>query len=420
MRAEFPERLNFLFEPHRYKVAYGGRGAAKSWNFARALIIQGTQRPLHTLCARETQKSISDSVHKLLADQIELLNLGYHYRVEKARIIGLSQETDFFFAGLKHNVSNIKSAEAVDVAWIEEAQATTAHSWKTIIPTIRKPGSEIWASYNPDLESDATHQMFVVKPPPPDSVVVKLTWRDNPWFPDVLRKEMEHMRDTDPDGFHHVWEGNCINITAGAVYAKQLREMDAAGRVTRVPYDSTRPVHTFWDLGVDDSTTIWFVQAFPFEYRVIDYLEGSGEGLPYYLRMLQERRYVYGTHYLPHDGRARQLGTGKSIEELMRAAGYRVQIVQRLSLADGINAARTIFPQVWFDGEKCADGLNALRHYRFGDKEELGVRTKEPIHDWSSHAADAFRYFAVGIKQPKPQQAQTPQRPRAPITSAWS
>ena len=229
MQAQFPEALDFLFERHRYKVAYGGRGAAKSWNFARALAIQGVQRPLHILCARETQKSIADSVHKLLADQIEALNLGAHYRVEKARIIGLTQETDFFFAGLAHNVSNIKSAEAVDICWIEEASATSSHSWKTLVPTIRKEGSEIWVSYNPDLETDATHQMFVVKPPPPGAVVRKVTWRDNPWFPAVLRAEMEHLRATDPDAYNHVWEGCTINIHAGAIYANELRALDADG-----------------------------------------------------------------------------------------------------------------------------------------------------------------------------------------------
>jgi len=338
--------------------------------------------------------------------------------VEKARIIGLAQETDFFFAGLRHNVANIKSAEAVDVAWIEEAQFTSLSTWQTLVPTIRKERSEIWLSYNPELVTDCIHQTFVVKQPPPGSIVRKVTWRDNPWFPGVLKREMEHLRETDYDAYLHIWEGNPVNITAGAVYAKQLREMDAAGRVTRVPYDQARPVHTFWDLGVDDSTSIWFVQAFPFEYRMIDYLEGEGEGLPFYLRQLQSRGYIYGTHHLPHDGRARQLGTGKSVQELMTAAGHKVSIVPKLSLADGINAARTIFPQVFFDGEKCADGLNALRHYRFGEREELGVKTHEPIHDWASHGADAWRYFAVGIKAPK-KAPPAPERRRAPI-SAWS
>lgn len=418
MTAEFPEKLSCLWDDWRYLVLYGGRGGTKSWNVARWLVLEAVRRQIRVLCTRETQKSISDSVHKLLTDQISLLGLQGSYRIERSKLY-TTTGSEFIFAGLKHDPGALKSYEAVDICWVEEAQNVTARSWDVLIPTIRKPGSQIIVTFNPDLESDATYQRFV-KNPPPNAKVVKIGWEDNPWFPDVLRQEMEHCKATDIDAYHHIWGGNCVNILKGAVYAAQLREVDAQGRVTRVPYDPTRPVNTFWDLGVDDSTTVWFVQAFPMgEYRLIDYLEGSGEGLPYYLKELQQKGYVYGTHYLPHDGRARQLGTGKSIEELMRIAGMRVQIVPKLSVADGINAARTIFPNCWFDGEKCKDGLQALRHYRYGEKEELGVKTKEPVHDWASHGSDAFRYFAVGVRTPKPQQSAAVQRPRAPL-SAWS
>jgi phage terminase large subunit len=412
VEAQFPDKLQFLFERHRYKVAYGGRGGAKSWGFARALLIQGASRPLRILCARETQKSIADSVHKLLSDQIPVLGLRQYYRIEKARIIG-SNGTEIIFAGLKHNIDNIKSLEACDIVWVEEAHTVSRASWDKLIPTIRKDGSEVWISFNPELETDCTFQRFVVTPPP-NAKVVKINWRDNPWFPKVLLEEMEALKEKDPDGYNHIYEGCCLSMLEGAVYAKQLREVDAQGRITRVPYDATKPVQTFWDIGVDDATSMWFVQPVAFEFRLIDYLEGTGEGLPYYLKQLQSRPYIYGTHHLPHDGRARQFGTGKTIEELMRVAGHKVSIVPRISPADGINAARTIFGQCWFDGEKCADGLQALRHYRYGEKEELGVKTKEPVHDWASHAADAFRYFAVAIKQPqsKPPASYRPATPR--------
>ena len=418
VRAEFPEKLQFLFRPHRYKVAYGGRGAAKSWNFARALLTEGMNRKLHILCARETMKSIQDSVHKLLCDQISALGLAFFYHVEKARIYG-DNGTDFVFSGLRHNVEHIKSAEAIDICWVEEAQTTSKHSWDVLVPTIRKDGSEIWVSYNPDLETDATHQMFVVKEPPPGAVVVKMTYRDNPWFPEVLKTEMEFSRANDPDGYNHIWEGACINIHAGAVYAAELRAMDAEGRVTKVPYDRTRPVHTFWDLGWADFTAVWFAQAFPFEYRFIDYMDGSQFNLKHYLEQMQRKGYVYGTDYLPHDARAKHLGTGRSVEELMREAGRRVQIVPQLSIADGINAARTIFPQSFFDAEKCADGLQYLRRYRYGEIKTLGVPTREPLHDDASHAADAFRMAAVALKTPKKALPMPDHKPRQPL-SAWS
>jgi phage terminase large subunit len=416
VNAEFPRALEFLFRPARYKVAYGGRGGAKSWGFARALLIQGSQKPLRILCARENQNSIAESVHQLLEDQIAALHLGDSYQVQKATILG-ANGTQFTFAGLKHNINNIKSLESYDIVWVEEAHSVSRTSWEKLIPTIRKEGSEIWVSFNPELTTDDTYQRFVAAPPP-GAQVVKINWRDNPWFPPVLQKEMEHLRETDPDGYNHIYEGCCVSILSGAIYAKQLRQVDVENRVTRVPYDATRPVHTFWDLGVDDKTTIWFVQVFPFEYRLIDYLEGSGEGLPYYLKELQQKPYLYGTDYLPHDGRARQLGTGKSVEELMRQAGRKVSIVPMLSVADGINAARTIFHQCWFDAQRCADGLQALRHYRHGEREELGVKTKEPLHDWASHAADGFRYFAVGIKAPKKEAPR--RREQRPQLSVWS
>ena len=191
-RAEFPEKLQCLFRPARYKVLYGGRGGAKSWGIARALLIQGAAKPLRVLCAREIQKSIGDSVHKLLSDQIKALGLAGFYEVQKTVIRGRNG-TEFTFHGLKHNVTNIKSAEGADVCWVEEAQTVSKSSWATLIPTIRKPGSEIWVSFNPELEDDETYQRFVANPPT-GAVVVKVNWSDNPWFPDVLRQEKDDLK----------------------------------------------------------------------------------------------------------------------------------------------------------------------------------------------------------------------------------
>jgi phage terminase large subunit len=398
VNVEFPAKLGFLFEPARYKVAYGGRGGAKSWAFARALLIMGAQRRLRILCARETQKSIEDSVHKLLGDQIKDLNLGTYYKVGKATITGATG-TQIRFAGLAHNVNNIKSVEATDIVWVEEAQTTSEKSWKTLIPTIRKEGSEIWVSFNPEQEDDDTYKRFVLNPPP-EARVVKVNYSDNPWFPEVLRKEMEHLKRTDPAAYHNVWEGYCKSTTEGAIYAEELRTAESEERITRVPYDERKPVDTFWDLGFGDSTSVWCGQSIGREFHLIDFVEGQRKPISHYLRELQNKPYVWGTFYLPHDARAKELGSGKSIEELIRAAGRKVQIVKRLSVIDGINAARTIFRQCWFDGERCKDGIKSLRHYKWGET-QAGLATREPQHDWSSHAADAFRYFAVAIDTPQ-------------------
>jgi phage terminase large subunit len=395
---EFPSvHKKLLFSQSRYKVLYGGRGGAKSWAIARALLALGIARRLRILCARETMQSISDSVHKLLADQVEALGLAGHYQVLKSAIVGING-TEFAFAGLRHNVAQIKSYESFDIAWVEEAQSVSKASWEVLIPTIRKPDSEIWISFNPELASDDTFRRFITSPPPGCKPVM-VSFRDNPWFPDVLKAEMEHLKATDPDAYNHVWEGMCIQTVEGAIYAAELAAAEKEKRITRVPYDATRPVQTIWDLGFGDETAIWFLQLYPFEYHLIDYLEGSRQPLPYYLKALQAKQYVYGTDYLPHDAQAKQLGSGKSIEELMRAAGRKVHIVPKLAVADGINAARTVFPQCWFDSEKCADGLQALRHYRWAPVGNMGQIKREPLHDWASNGADAFRYLAVGVRR---------------------
>jgi phage terminase large subunit len=398
--AQFPEKLQFLFRPARYKCAYGGRGGAKSWNFARALLIQGAQRPMRILCARETMKSISESVHRLLSDQIKLLGLSDFYTIEKARVYGRNG-TEFTFAGLHHNVANIKSAEAVDVCWVEEAQTVSKNSWETLIPTIRQNASEIWVSFNPDFDDDPTYDLFV-KHAPPSAIVEKITYRDNPWFPDVLKQEMEYMRATDPDAYEHVWEGSCISLLSSAIYANELRAVDREGRITSVPYDRSRPVDCYWDLGYGDQTAVWMIQAMPFEYRVIDYIEHAAQSIHWYIRQMQSRGYVFGTDWLPWDLglHAKNMGSGHSIEELMRLAGRKVRITPKLAVADGINAARTVFPLCWFDRERCDEGLKALRHYRYGEVKTVQHVSREPLHDKSSHGADAWRSFAVVAKPP--------------------
>lgn len=400
VKARLPESFAFLFEPARYKVAYGGRGSGKSWAFADALLIQGAQRPLRILCAREIQKSIEESVHQLLCDRIVALGLEAFYRVTRTHIEG-QNGTGFAFAGLRDlGVASIKSYEGIDICWVEEADGVSRKSWSILIPTIRKECSEIWISFNPQLDTDETYRRFVLKAPT-SAVVRKVNWQDNPFFPVTLRDEAMALRENDPDEYLHVYEGNCRQVLDGAIYAAELRKATEGGRICKVPYDPTKPVHTFWDLGFGDATSIWFAQSLPGEFRVIDYEQDNQKPLPHYLQLLQGKGYIYGTDWLPHDARAKNLGTGRSVEELMRAAGRNVRIVPQLSVADGINAARTTFPLFTFDEEKTADGMQCLRHYRYERDEQLGTWKKQPLHDWASHGADAFRYMAIALKAPE-------------------
>lgn len=225
IQAEFPQKLDFLFKPKRYKVAYGGRGGAKSWGFARALLILGAEKPLRILCARETQKSIKDSVHGLLEAQIRSLGLEEFYEIQQAAIIGVNG-TKFTFAGIRQSsVADIKSFEGCDICWVEEAHTVSKHSWEVLIPTIRKDGSEIWITFNPDLESDETYKRYVVSPPNPErATVVKIDWRDNPWFPQTLREEMEELKAKDREAYDHVYEGGCRTIGEGSYFGNVLSD----------------------------------------------------------------------------------------------------------------------------------------------------------------------------------------------------
>lgn len=397
IEATFPEPLKCLFEPKRYKILWGGRGAGRSWGVARALLLSGTERPMRYLCARELQNSIAESVHRVLADQITALGLSDFYDVQVNKILG-KNGTSFSFEGIKNNVNKIKSYEGIDICWVEEANKVSRNSWGILIPTIRKEDSEIWMTFNPELETDYTYRRFVLEADPSQMHVIKMTWKDNPWFPDVLKDEMERDKRLDYDHYLNVWEGFCLQILEGAIYARELRRAQEENRICTVPYDRGWSVDTFWDLGRADATAIWFAQRVAMQYRVLDYYCATGEGdISHYLHELQGRGYVYGTVWLPHDAKAKRLGTGRSIEEQIKQAGYRVRIVPRLSLTDGINAARMIFPNCWFDETKCEEGLQALRHYRYRVSD--GHYANEPLHDWASDGADAFRYMAIGLKE---------------------
>jgi len=400
--AQFPVKLACLFDPpkSRYRVLYGGRGGAKSWGVARALLIKAAKEPLRILCAREFMTSMRDSVHKLLSDQIVDLNLQSFFEITQASIRG-KNGSEFSFVGLKNNVANVKSYEGIDICWVEEASSVTRLSWNVLIPTIRKPDSEIWITFNPELETDETYQRFVVHKPD-NAVVTKVNWNDNPWFPDTLKLEMESLKARDPEAHRTVWEGFCRQTVDGAIFAKEVQMAELENRITRVPYDATKPVHAVFDLGWADATAIWFVQFIGMETRLIRYIEDNQQTISHYLAEMQKFGYVYDTLWLPHDAQNKTLAAnGRSIEEIVRAAGYKTRIIDKTPVVDSINAARTIFRSCYFDRENCYDGLQCLRHYRYEVDPDTKQFSRNPLHDQYSHGADAFRYIGLMINEPK-------------------
>jgi phage terminase large subunit len=393
-RAEFPAKLRFLFKPVRYKVAYGGRGSAKSWSFARALLILAAQKPLRVLCTREVQKSIRDSVHKLLGDQVQALGLGTFYEVQQTVIRG-ANGSEFIFSGLSDQTAeSIKSFEGVDIVWVEEAQAVSDRSWSVLIPTIRKDGSEIWVSFNPELDTDPTWTRFV-DAPPPDCIAVAVNYHDNPWFPEVLEKERRHAKDTLPrTDYENIWEGKCKPAITGAIYAEEIAAALEAKRICDVAYDPALKVQVVFDLGWNDAMSVILVQRHLSTLRVIEYLEGSRKTLDWWSQELKERRHHWGTLWLPHDGAHGDYKTGKSAKEIMVGLGWDVEIIPRQPVETGIRTARMAFGQVYFDRSKASRLVECLKRYRRHVPSNTG-EAATPVHDEYSHGADAFRYMAM-------------------------
>jgi len=386
-----------FLEPQRYKVVFGGRGSGKSWSIAQMLVLKAWQKPVRILCAREIQRSISDSVLQLLADTIERMGLGEYFDVQKTQIVG-TNGSRFIFEGMRSNITKVKSMEGLDIAWVEEAESVTYSSWETLVPTLRKKGSEIWVSFNPNDEMDDTYQRFVVNPPP-EAYVEKVNYSDNPWFPRELEKERIHLKQKNVDLYNHVWEGEVLSNRDGAYFAKFINDE----QIMEFAIEPGVPVDTYFDLGISDSTAIWFVQRVGREIRVVHSYENQGEGLAFYVNYLHEFRTkhqcVLGQHYAPHDIQVRELGTGKSRLETARKLGINFRVVPRLSIEDGIHAVRAILPKCYFHKTNCKDGLQALKRYRKEFDEKKGVYKPHPLHDWSSHYADAFRYFAIAYRE---------------------
>lgn len=404
---DIPEKLAFLFEPHRYKVARGGRGSAKSWSFGRALLIEGYRKPLRILCTREVQHTIKQSVHQLLTDQIAALGLQDEYDILNNEIRGRNG-TNIQFAGLSDlTADNVKSYEGVDRVWVEEGQTTTSNSWKILIPTIRKDGSEIWVSYNPELESDDTHQRFVVNPPP-ECMTVLVNWSDNPWFPPVLEKERLHAKATLSEAeYNNVWEGRCLPAVAGAIYFDEIAKAEADGRIGRFPVNPKLKVHRIWDMGWNDAMAIILAQRDNSAITIVGYVTGTRRTTTDYLADFKDPKYKgwnWGTDFLPHDGFAKSRQTGKADADLLRGLGCTVKQTPNQDIEQGIRAARGLFPRIYID-EKATQSndpeipglVECMKRYR----RRINQQTKTPegpLHDVHSNGADAYRYLALNAE----------------------
>ena len=402
---ELPPKLVDLFSGEaRWRCAYGGRGSGKSRSFAIMAAVRGyvwgnAGRSGQILCAREFMNSLKDSSFNEVAGAIASYDwLADYYEVGDTFIRSRDGNVEFTFAGLRRNLDSIKSKARILLCWVDEAESVSRMAWDKLEPTVREDGSEVWVSWNPESNLSETHKRFRADPPD-GAKVVEINWRDNPYFPNVLDQVRLNDFEKRPETYDHIWEGSFLTYHEGAYYSIEMRDANSQGRITAVPYETASPVVTAWDLGIGDTTAIWFAQVIGPETRLIDHYETSGVGLDHYVRVLQEKGYVYGQHILPHDVRVRELGSGKSRLETLNSLGLQnIQIAPQLNVDDGIQASRSLLATCWFDAEKCSHGIEALRAYHREYDDNNMVWKGRPAHDWSSHSADAFRYLAVGYR----------------------
>ena len=376
---------------YKYFVYYGGRGGGKSESVCRILLALCMDKRLRVLCCRELQKSISDSIYKLLCEIIVAEGLEGFYRIEAEKIVGLNG-SEFIFKGLKSNASSLKSMAHIDVCYVEEAENISNKSWEALIPTIRQMRSFFVIIFNPRYPSDPTYKRFVMGADK-DMYVKKVGWQDNPFFPHVLEVERVRLQRNDPKAYSHVWEGNFDERYSGTVYAEWVNKCFQGNRVIDGLYDDTLPVYTAWDLGYDDTTAIWFWQKAGEEIRLIDYYENSMQDIEHYCRIVMDRGYKYGDHghFVPHDAANKLLAAGgRSIVQQAYGFGIKMRVVAATSQQNQIEAARRLLYNCWFDRALCKQGMESLVEYRFEYDDEKMTFKSKPLHNWASHGADAF------------------------------
>jgi phage terminase large subunit len=410
---QLPAKLVPVFQGQaRYRIAYGGRGSGKSRGFALMCCIKAIELAQAgetgvIVCLREYINTLADSSMAEIKNVIKetpwlqpYFDMGEKYVRTKDRNI------EFLFYGLTRNLDSLKSLARIHIAWVDEAARVTEEAWRKLIPSVREPSSEIWVTFNPEHKNSSTDKRFRQNPPT-DSKWAEVNYMDNPWFPDVLEQARKDDKALRPETYAHIWLGDYLTVVEGSYYDKFINEAKESGRVTFIPQDNLMGLYTFWDIGGTgakaDSTAIWVGQFIGKKIHLIDYCEGKGQPLSYYVDWLRKKRYDDALHYLPHDGRTQDKVFDVSFESSLRELNWDVEVVPNQGTGAAmkrIDQARRLFTRIWFDAKKCEAGIDALKFYHSKIDEHRGIDLG-PNHDWSSHAADAFGLMAVVYEEPR-------------------
>lgn len=368
-----------LYEPHRYKVFYGGRGSGKSWAVARALIAIADYGKARILCCREVQNSIRDSSYQTLKDMAERMGLANCFTFKDAEIVHNGTGSRFIFSGLLRNENSIRSKEGIDICWIEEASSVSQRSWDVLTPTIRKPGSELWLTFNPLTVDDPTN--VFLENPPPNALVRKVNYADNPYFPEVLREQMEWDKQNDFEKYLHVWEGYPLTISDAQVFKGRFV-------VEPIPEDLWKKADRLF-FGADfgfarDPSTL--VRCFILDNRL--YIDHEAYGVGVEIDELpQLYRSVPGADQWPIKGDSSRPET----ISYLRRHGYNIDGAEKWpdSIEEGINFIKS-FDKVVID-PRCKHTADEFRLYSY-KTDRLTDEVLPVVLDKNNHTIDALRY----------------------------
>lgn len=412
-RIDLPPKLIDVFEGEAdVRGAYGGRGSAKTRTFAKMTAVRTYMwdkagREGVILCGRQFMNSLDDSSLEEVKAAIRSEPwLEPHFDIGEKYIKTNSGRIRYVFSGLDRSIESIKSKARILLGWVDEAEPVTEDSWQILVPTLREEDSELWVTWNPKRKSAAVEARFRGSKDPRFKIA-EMNWRDNPWFPAKLERDRIRDLEERPEQYDHIWEGGFITVLTGAYYAKAIAESKAAGRIGKVSPDPLMTYRAFWDIGGTgskaDATSIWVAQFVGREIRILDYYEAQGQPLAAHLNWLRDRGYDKALCVLPHDGANHDKVYSVTYEGAIRSAGFSVQTVPNMGAGAAlirVQAARRLFPSIWFNAETTQPGIDALGWYHEKRNEGRNIGLG-PKHDWSSHAADAFGLMCVAYEAPR-------------------
>lgn len=405
--------------------AKGGRGSAKTRTFAKMSAVRGYELSQGgdeglILCGREHMNSLDESsMAEIKAAIREEEFLADHYEIGEKYIRTRDRRIEYAFAGLRHNLDSIKSKARIKLCWVDEAEPVSEAAWAKLIPTLRDENSELWLTWNPERKASATNKRFS-ESPPEGSKIIEMNWRDNPWFPEILNRVRLEDLEKRPDSYDHVWEGGFKLVTEGAYYSKHLAEAKAAGRIGNVAADPLMTLRAVFDIGGTgakaDAVSIWIGQFIGREIRVLDHYTAQGQPLATHVNWLRDNGYGRAHIFLPHDGASNDKVYDVSYESALKDAQFEVTVVPNQGAGAAmqrVEAARRLFPSIWFNEKTTEAGREALGAYHEKKHQITGVGLG-PNHDWSSHDADSFGLMCVVYEEP-----QEARRPKPTASRSW-